>query len=229
MSCLCQIESDSSLSFVQKILRGHSRQFAVIRAIDAYPIAREDEIITLLIDLLVEKDHEFWARERLEKMIKRKPSRAGALVNAMVQTDSSMTGRNLYIGDILAFFSGYSNTWCCFEPTGTDMGKWQHDFWNAWWNRNKDKDVFSWLIEPASSKNEYRQAEALQLMVQFHDKRAIPYFLSALDSSSSRVQCLGIFGLLDLDRTIHEPMTCDDVTKNKVTLIPLVKEKFKGQ
>jgi hypothetical protein len=233
VACLCQIQTDSALRFVQGILKEHKKEWATRSAIKDYPVTREDDITESLIELVRMRGVVGYdATERLKKMIDRKPSRAGQLVSAL-KDDKAQESFAYELGEILAFVSGYSHTWCCFGvPPGRDPVTFRNDFWRDWWKRNKDNDVFAWLVEAVTSDNESRQAEALQRLWAVADKHALPYFLKALDSPSTRVQYWGVVGLKSVQGTLpHSGLqyTWEIFEKEKNTIIPSLKQEFERQ
>lgn len=222
VACLCQIQTDTSLNFVQGILREHKQRRATSAAIRYYPIPREDDITEHLIGLVGIQAVGYDATERLKKMIDRKPSRAGLLVSAL-KDDKDQESYAYELGETLAFVSGYSHTWCVWVPPGRDPVAFRNDFWREWWKRNKDKDVIGWLVEAVTSDNESRQAEALQRLWATGDKRAQPYFLKALDSPSTRVQYWGVVGMKSMRGDIPNSglqYTWETFEKEKNTVIP---------
>lgn len=226
VACLCQIQTDASLSFVQGILREPKKRRATSAAIRYYPVPREDDITEVLIGLVGVETVGYDATERLKKMIDRKPSRAGLLVAAL-KDDKSQERYAYEVGEILAFASGYSHTWCVGVPPGHDPVAFRNAFWREWWKRNKDKDVFGWLVEAVTSDNESRQAEALQRLWAVGDKRAMPYFLKALDNHSTRVQYWGVVGLKGAEGSLPKSgYLSETFDKEKDSVIPLLKRKF---
>ena len=205
VSCLCAVGTDASLRFVQQILKEPKNISAAIRAIVDYPITRENDITTLLIEVVRKPRQDakndtmlkYDAEERLKKMIDREPSRAGQLVDVMNDDDTAGTcGTPLCT--ILAHVSGYSNLWAVSMP-GKDRVKITSVFWVEWWRRNKEKDVFGWLQESIAANDEEHKATVLQRMWAIKDRRATPYFLKALDSPSVGVQYWGATGLKSLE------------------------------
>lgn len=226
VACLCQIQTDAALSFVQGILRENKKRRSIEAAIRYYPIRREDDITEILIGLVGVETVGYDATERLKKMIDRKPSRAGLLVAAL-KDDKSEERYAYKLGEILAFASGYSHTWCVGVPPGHDPVVFRNDFWREWWNRNGNKDVFGWLVEAVTSDKDSRQAQALQRLWAIRDKRAMPYFLKALDSHSTRVQYWGVVGLKQLEGSLPKAgYLWETFDKEKDSIIPLLKQKF---
>jgi hypothetical protein len=225
VACLCQIQTDASLGFVQGILREHKKRWATSAAIRYYPLLREDDISEILIGLVGVKAVGYDATERLKEMIDRKPSRAGLLVSAL-KDDKTQESYTYELGEILAFVSGYSHTWCVWVPPGRDPVAFRNEFWREWWKRNKDKDVFGWLVEAVTSDNEWRQAEALQRLWATGDRRAEPYFLKALDGPSTHVQYWGVVGMKSMRGDLpHSGLqyTWETFEKEKNTVIPDLK------
>ena len=228
-ACLCQIPTIASLDFLKAILQRHQDPQATSEVIQRFPLENEDQITLLLVDLLGVARQSLEAQERLQKMIFRKPSKAGDLVRAMDLSDKSMTGRNWNIGEILASVSGYSHTWCCFGPASTDWGAWQHEFWTSWWKRNKDKEPFDWLIETLQSdpRNDSRQAETLQILGSLKDPRAAACLLEALDSESERVRYWAVVGLQRLDGTLNpRGYLWENFQQDQAQVIKHLKQKF---
>ena len=226
MSCMCQIGTDTSLNFVRQVLSEHKKKWATSRAIKDYPISKEDDIAPELIDLVGVREQSYDAVERLKKMIDRKPSRAGQLVGAL-RDDHSLEAYEYELGEILAFVSGYSHTWCVGVPPGQDAVAYRNNFWREWWARNKDNGVFEWLQEAVISDNESRQAEALQRLWAIGDKRATPYFRKALDSLSNRVQYWAVVGLKGVEGTMPKSgYLSETFDKEKDSIIPALKLKF---
>jgi len=203
-ACLCRIGDDESLGFLRTILRSHEDRRATTEVIVGYPLAHEDQILPLLIDLLEVPQQSFHAQERLQNMIFRKPERAGVLVGAMDPSVESPTGRNWLIGEVLAYVSGHSHTWCCFGPADTNWGAWQHAFWTAWWERNRGKEPVDWLVETFRSdpKNDSRQSQALQILGVLKDPRVVPVLLEGLGAESERVRYWAVVGLKRLEETL---------------------------
>ena len=231
-ACLCQVPSVESLDFLKAILRSHDDQQVASQVIQRFPLEQEDQITLLLVDLLAVPRLAFDADDRLRMMIFRKPGRAGDLVRAMDLSDKSMTGRNWNIGEVLAYVSGYSHTWCCFGPTSTDWGAWQHDFWAAWWKRNNDKDPFDWLVETFRSDtgNDSRQAEALQVLGSLKDSRSKTLLIGALDSKSERVRYWAVVGLQRLDGTLDPSgYRWELFQEEQVQVIKRLKKRFSDQ
>lgn len=201
--CLCEISSEASLKFVREILQKHARRDATTAAIRLYPIPREDEITTLLIELEKVQKQRWDASERLRYMIYRKPSRAGILVAALkdVQELYEFDGR---LWDILAEVSGYSHTWGIPIPNGEKPQVFFNNFWREWWKRNENKDIFGWLVEACSADNPSRKETSIGQMAYLCDKRAIPYLLAAIDDESIRVRYYGVIGLKKLNNTYPE-------------------------
>ena len=216
--CLCQISTDDSLRFVQQMLNEHKKKWATSAAIKNYPI--------VLIGLVQLQEHRYDAIERLKKMIDKKPSRAGQIVDAL-KDDKNLEAYEYELGEILAYVSGYSYTWCVWIPPGKDRVAFRNNFWREWWSRNKDKDVFGWLQETVTSDNENRVTAALQRLYAIRDKRAVPYFLKSLDSPSDSVQYWAVVGLKNLDGTLPEAGYLSEAFHNeKDKIIPLLKQKF---
>ena len=200
VSCMCKIGTDASLRFVRQILKEHKKPQAASKAVNDYPISREDEITPLLIDLLdMPRPLRYDAEERLKKMVGRKPSIAGELVGAM--KDGINNGNDSKLGSILAFVSGYSNLWAVTMVPGEAPIRITNNFWREWWSRNKEKDVFGWLEESINAGDENHQSTVLERMWAIKDSRASPYFLKALDSPSPGIQYWGVAGLRSLDGT----------------------------
>jgi len=201
VSSLCQIASPNALSFVRQILTDHAKPQSTANAIREYPIDHEDDIVGLLIELVRVQGQRYDASERLKDMIQRKPSRAGELVQALEdQADSE--GFSHQLGEILAFVSGYSHTWCVSIPPGENAVVFRNEFWRNWWSRNRSEDVFGWLVETVTSDNDSRKAQALQRMGTAGDRRAIPFFIKGLDSQSERVQYWAVVGLKGIERSL---------------------------
>ena len=92
--------------------------------------------------------------------------------------------------------------------------------------------MFGWLAEAVSSDNESRQAEALQRLWASADKRAVPYFLKALDSPSTRVQYWGVVGLKSMQGILsHSGLQYSQemFEKEQDVTIPLLKQEFEKQ
>jgi hypothetical protein len=220
-TCLCQIPTIKSLDFLKDVLRTHEDRQATSEVIRRFPLEHEDQITLLLIDLLEVTHQSFEAQERLRKMIFRKPGRAGVLVRAMGSSGKSVTGRNK-IGEVLAYNSGYSHTW----------GVWQHEFWTAWWERNKDKEPLDWLVETFRSdpKNDSRRAEALQVLGSLKDPRSVPVLLEGLGSESERVQYWAVVGLQRLDGTLKPSgYRWETFQQEQMQVIEHLKQKFCNQ
>ncbi|MCY3020854.1 MAG: hypothetical protein NTW87_17695 [Planctomycetota bacterium] len=234
VSCLCAIGTDTSLQFVRQILKEPKKIWAVSSAIKDYPIAREDDITALLIEVvrvprLGAKQGfkmNFDADDRLKKMIERKPSRAGQLVEAL-RDDDTVGAYGTPLGSILAFVSGYSNLWAVTMP-GKDPVKITNKFWTEWWSRNKAKDVFGWLQESIAANGEEHKTTVLQRMRATKDRRALPYFLKALESPSPNVQYCGVAGLKSLEGTPlpQTGYTFETFLKEKDGLIMELKRKY---
>ncbi len=229
VDCLCRIPTTGSLEFVKSILRNHEDRSPTTRAIQRFPLEREDEITLILVDLLQVQNHGSDARERLEQMILRKPSRAGELVYAMQISDKSGTGKNWEIGEVLAAVSGYSHSWCCFGQNGTDWGTFQREFWREWWKRNNEKKPFDWLVETLKSdpRNDGREAQALQRLGYLRDSRAEPYFVKALDDESTGVQYWAVIGLLALEGSLSPGgYRWESFLEERERVIKRLKQKF---
>lgn len=230
VDCLCRLPTDESLGFLKEILRRREDQPATSAVVRHFPLDREDQITLLLVDLLTVRHQSLDARERLTKMIFRKPSRAGDLVKAMDLSDKSMVGRNLGIGGILASVSGYNNTWCCFGGSfDTDWGAWQRQFWTEWWRTNSNREPFEWLIETywSDPNNPHRQEVVLQTLGSLRDPRSAALFVEALDSTSDRVRCWAVIGLKGLEGTL-EPggYRWETFQREQAQEIPRLKQKF---
>ena len=166
--------------------------------------------------------------ERLRKMIDRKPARAGQLA-ATLNDDNSKDEQGRQIGDILAFVSGYSNLWAVKASSNSEPVKITNKWWREWWNRNKDRDIFGWLEESISIDNEEHKTTVLQRMSAIKDKRALPYFLKALDSPRPDVQYWGVTGLQGLDVGFQGkqlPYTYEAFLEKKDGLVLEFKKKY---
>ena len=226
ISALCQIRSSAALQFVRQILKEHTKRYATSASIREYPIENEDDIIGLLIELLRVDEQQYDATERLKKMLDRKPSRAGQLVG-LLRDDSDSKDFNYRIGEILAFVSGYSDTWCVWIPPGQDRIAFRNAFWQDWWKRNRERDVFGWLTEAVSSDNDSRQAQALQRMWATRDRRAIPYFIAGLNSPSEQVRYWAVVGLKQAEGSMPDSgYLSETFQQEKGQIITRLKVKF---
>ena len=223
VSSLCKLETPQALQFVRRVMQEHTKIFTTQSAIRIYPVAKEDDIIGILIELLnVDGSVHYDANERLMKAIERNPNRAGKLV-ATLQDDSELESTHIY--DVLARMSGYSYTWCVGIPPGQVPIIYRNNFWRDWWTRNSEKDVFGWLEEAASSDNASRQATALQHMGS--DERAIPYFIDGLDSPSESVQYWSVVGLRRIESSAPSGgYRSESFQLEKHHEIPRLKKKF---
>jgi hypothetical protein len=229
--CLCKIGTDRSLAYVRRLLDKHQSQDPRLTVIRNYPAAKEDDILPALVDIVTgPQDYvRYKAEERLECMIKRKPSRAGALVAAL-KDDGPRDDGNFTTYEILASVSGYNHTWG-FVPPGEDGAAYRRKFWRDWWARNKDKDRFGWLEEAVTSSpdSEPRQCEALGSMASLRDKRAVPYLLKALDSPSDKIKFYAVQGLRYLDSGVPDTKyTYEMFVKEKAKVIPALRQQFSG-
>lgn len=197
IKCLCEISSEDSLKFVREILQEHIGRDATTASIRNYPVQREDEIITLLIELLKVQEQRWDASERLREMIYRKPSRAGILVETL-KDGHSYKEFDYQLWDILAWVSSYHHDW------GASSLVSGNNFWREWWSRNRDKDVFGWLLETYNSGYPSRKKNSLQNMAVLGDKRAIPYLVAALDDESNYVRYYAVNGLKKFNNTYPE-------------------------
>ncbi len=228
ISCLCKISSGSSLEFIRKILKEHRKRWSTSCAISNYPINKENEIIQILIDLVKDKIYTYDASERLKEIIVRNPKASGDLVAAL-KDDDNLWEYYYNLGEILAWVSGYSNTWVVWVPAGENPTTFRNKFWREWWNRNKEKEVFEWLLETIATDNSSRKAQGLQMMVFLNDKRAIPYFLNALDNNSESIRYWAVVGLKKLNNTAPESgYKWEDFKQEEVEIIKILKDKYKN-
>ena len=197
VECLCAIATDKSLAFVTDILRRHEDKYATWCAIRCYPVEREAEITPTLVSLLAVQDYGWNAQERLLEIMRRKPRQAEALVKAL-RDEAGLEKVDYSIWDVLQQVSGYGYEWGGWSPPGTNPLAYRKTFWKEWWERNKDRQFFDWQVEALP------RAQALQNMGALKDRKAIPYFLKALDSPSQGVRYWAVIGLQKLDGT-HNP------------------------
>ncbi|MBC8869321.1 MAG: hypothetical protein H8E44_07875 [Planctomycetes bacterium] len=226
VSSLCQIATPTAREFVRQILTDHRERRATITVIRDYPVEHEGDIVGLLIELLHVRRQQYDASERLKEIIQRKPARAGELVQAL-EDEAESEGFSYQLGEILAFVSGYSHTWCVSIPPGEDVVVFRNGFWRDWWSRNRYKDVFGWLVEAVTSDNDSRKARALQRMGASGDRRAIPYFIKGLNSQSESVQYWAVVGLKGIEGSL--PATgypYESFEREKIRIIPRLKQEF---
>ncbi len=227
ITCLCKISSERALKFVRQVIQEHDKRLSVGCAIREYPHEREDDIIQSLIELLNVEYVEYYASERLEKMIIRNSCRAVFLINAL--DDKKTVEYNGKLGNILGLVSGYRQTETSYTPPGQDQVLFYNKFWRDWWNRNRDKEVFEWLIEAINTENVARKAYALQIMGTLMDQRAAPYFVASLDDKSENVRFWAVVGLRELDGTYPSTGYSWETFKNEEEeIIDFLKHKFKN-
>ena len=228
ISCLCKISSDNSLEFIRKILKEHKNRRATSHAINDYPINKEDDIVEILINLIREKTYDYDASERFKKIIMRNPKTAGALVAAL-KDDDNLWEYYYHLGEILAWVSGYSNTWAVSVPPNENPAAFRNRFWREWWERNQGKEVFEWLLETINTNNSSRKAQALQMMAFLNDKRASIHFVDALDDSSESVRYWAVVGLKKLSNTCPESgYKWEDFKKEETKIIEILQKEYKN-
>ncbi len=220
---LCMVGTDRSLDFVREILNTHDKRSATSCAIRNYPINREQDILQLLIELVHVQMRRLDAVERLEQMIIRQPTRAGQLVAAL-KDEEDQEEYAYQIREILATVSGYRNSLGVSVTPVENQTAYQNNFWREWWKRNKQNDVFTWLVEAASTG---REAQAFQRMIHLGDRRAIPFLVSGLDSPSEGVQYWAVVGLKKFDGTAPESgYTWESFQQEKESVISALTEKY---
>jgi hypothetical protein len=232
IDCLLAIGSDDSLAFAIKVVKEATKPYAAAVVIERFPVAREDEIMSLLLDSMRVSKLHYNSSERLKKMIDRKPLCAGQLVRAL-KDDGANDAYDSVLGEILAFVSGYSNLWGAKMSPNSEPVRFTNTWWREWWNRNKDRDVFGWLEESINVSEDHKST-VLQRMWAIKDKRALPYFLKALDSPLPSVQYWGVVGLQGLDESFrgkelpYTGTTYEAFLKEKDGIILELKRKFEN-
>ena len=164
-AALCAIGTPEARTFVRGLLK-ESDKNVTVRVIGRYPIDYEDEILDLLVGLLFgDRGIGYDAKQRLIRMIVRKPTRAGYLIECLKDSPEAESD-NQRLFEVLEWTSGYSFTWGTDIPIGVDPVKYRNDFWRNWWKNSKDKEVFEWLIDTYNSNPNLaqRQAEAIQIL-----------------------------------------------------------------
>ena len=199
---LCYLGTPDARKFLKQIVGEKETTKEVMDKIFTfYPKDHFDEILSEAVQVVGAGIPCFFAGERAKEAVRRYPKLAGAIVAALKEQPPDKHS-NFRVGSLLAEVTGWS-AWQ-FDAqkeneSNSDLG--DTTFWRKWWNRNKDRTLFDWLVEAyrAHPKSASQKASALQYMSLLNDPRLAPIYFEALDDADEGVRYWSVCGFKKLE------------------------------
>lgn len=198
---LCHLGTPDARKFLKKIAGQREDKDAMDSAFIFYPEERIDEIMPAAVEAVARQFAGYRASERIQKSVKRDPKLARFIIEGLKNQPPAKYD-NYQLGCVLASITGRS----AWQFRAAEENESNRDlggviFWRKWWDRNKDKSQFDWLVEAysESQKSTQQRADALQWLGSLYDRRSIPICLAALDDGNDGVRYYGVCALKKLE------------------------------